>query len=95
LRHVYESLATFDPPKSIQHPLLICVGEREPSEMGIGALKIARNYLRLYPSAHGVIMPGARHAWLLQFPDVFAETVRAWVTGQPLPEILKPILMPH
>jgi pimeloyl-ACP methyl ester carboxylesterase len=91
LRHIYESLANFEPPKDVQQQLLVCVGEYEPSEMGIGALQIARRYLKLYPSAQGVIMPGAKHAWLLQYPDDFAEMVRAWVTGKPLPPILKPI----
>jgi pimeloyl-ACP methyl ester carboxylesterase len=91
LRHIYESLAAFEPPKDIQQPLLVCVGEYEPSEMGKGAMQIARDYLRLYPSARGVIMPGAKHTWMLQFPDSFADMVRAWVTGQPLASILKSI----
>ena len=32
------------------------------------------------------VAPGAKHAWCLQFPDLFAALLRAWVTDKPLPE---------
>lgn len=91
LRRVYDSLVTFTVPQTINQPILFCVGDQEPSGMGMDALHIAQKYIRLYPSAQGFLMPGAKHAWPLQFPEIFAEMVRAWITQQPLPLMLKPI----
>jgi pimeloyl-ACP methyl ester carboxylesterase len=79
-------MARWSLPQRIQSPLLLAVGEKEPS----AARSFTRAYLRQFPQARGVIVPEARHGWPLQFPDLFAGMVRAWVTGQPLPETLKP-----
>lgn len=32
------------------------------------------------------VVPGAVHGWDLQFPELFAEGIRAWVEKRPLPE---------
>ncbi len=32
--------------------------------------------------------PGVGHIWNLEAPDLFTETVRAWITDQPLPRQL-------
>ncbi|CAM1510861.1 Fc.00g083740.m01.CDS01 [Cosmosporella sp. VM-42] len=34
----------------------------------------------------GVVIRGAVHTWNLQKPELFAEGIRAWVEGKPLPE---------
>jgi hypothetical protein len=33
-------------------------------------------------------VPGVGHVWNLEAPDLFNETVRAWITDQPLPQKL-------
>ena len=90
LRQLYTELTKFEMPQDISSPVLVCVGEKEPGAARLyGA--IALHPLRRYASPRGVAMPNGGHAWPLQFPDVFAEMVRAWVTGRPLPAILKPL----
>jgi hypothetical protein len=34
------------------------------------------------------LVSGARHNWSMQLPDLFTQTVRAWITGQQLPKAL-------
>lgn len=82
MRHFMTELAHWELPQQIHNRLLLVVGEKEPK----AAFGFAKGYLRRYPNAYGVIVPGARHAWSLQFPELFAKMTRAWVTGQPLPE---------
>ncbi len=38
--------------------------------------------------ARAVMAPGVGHIWNLEAPDLFTETVRAWMTDQPLPRQL-------
>ncbi len=40
-------------------------------------------YLKRFPSTCGIVVPGAKHAWSLQFPYLFADMDR------PLPEEMK------
>jgi len=82
MRHYMDALATWELPDAIHNPLLIAVGEKEMK----AAYTFARGYLKRFPAARGVVAPNAKHAWCLQFPDLFAELVRAWVTDQPLPK---------
>ncbi len=89
MRHYMHELAVWQLPARLEQPLLLVVGEREPR----AAFTFARKYLAHYPKAIGRIVPGARHAWSLQYPDLFAELVRAWVTDNALPAQLK-ILSP-
>jgi hypothetical protein len=41
-----------------------------------------------FPHGQARVAPGLRHAWNGQAPELFAQVVRAQVTGQPLPEEL-------
>jgi pimeloyl-ACP methyl ester carboxylesterase len=82
MRHYMGELGSWQMPEAISQPLLMVVGEKEMK----AARGIARGYLKRYPGAKGVVAPGASHAWCLQFPDLFAELVRRWVTDKPLPE---------
>lgn len=68
-------------------PVLVAVGGKETPV----ARAMARRLCRAMAGARGVMIPGAGHLWNLQFPDLFAEVVRAWVTDQPLPEGLEPL----
>ena len=68
-------------------PILVAVGGKET----IPAKQAARKLLAAIPGAHGVVAPGLSHVWNLQAPDLFADTVRAWVTDAALPTALRPL----
>ncbi len=68
-------------------PLLACVGSKET----IPAKQAAKKLTQMVPNTRGVIVPGLNHVWALQDPRLFADTVRAWVTGKKLPDALEPI----
>jgi pimeloyl-ACP methyl ester carboxylesterase len=87
MRNYMDELSTWQLPDCINQPLLLAVGERESR----AAFRFARNYLRHYPHAQGLVVPGVRHAWSLQNPDLFANLVRTWVTDSPLPPRFKPL----
>jgi len=90
LRPIYSELTKLEMPEKISSPLLICVGEKEPGAAKLYG-QISLRPLKKYPSARGVVMPNGSHVWALQFPDIFAQMVRAWITDHPLPSILRPI----
>jgi pimeloyl-ACP methyl ester carboxylesterase len=81
-------LATWTLPEAIASPLLVMVGQKEMK----AAFTFAKGYLKRYPGAAGAVAPNATHAWCLQQPELFADTVRAWVTGQPLPASLTKLI---
>ncbi len=85
MRHFMTDLATWQLPEKITSPLLVMVGEKEMK----AAFTFAKGYLRTFPEARGAVAPQATHAWCLQNPELFAQTVRAWVANQPLPAVLK------
>jgi hypothetical protein len=51
------------------------------------ALKLSR----LAGQVTARLVPEVGHVWALQNPDLFAATVKAWVTENPLPAGLKPL----
>lgn len=69
---------------AVAAPTLLLVGEKE--------LKIMResvhDLLAAMPAAQGYIVAGAIHNWSLQLPDLFTETVRAWIADRDLPTAL-------
>lgn len=65
--------------------LLVVAGQKET----VAAKSAARTARREIVGATGVIVPGARHLWNLQYPDLFTDMIRAWVTGAPLPRELR------
>ena len=73
-------------PLNNEIPLLACVGSKET----IPAKQAARKLVRTVPHTQGVIVPGLNHVWALQDPDLFAQTVQAWVTQNSLPKSLIP-----
>ncbi len=74
--------------QTVTVPTLLLVGEKE--------LKIMResvhDLLAVMPSAKGYVVSGAIHNWSFQLPDLFVQTVRAWITGQALPVALVQVL---
>ncbi len=90
LKPIYSELTKLEMPEDVLCPLLVCVGEKEPGAAKIYG-QISLRPLKKYPLARGVVMPNGGHVWALQFPEVFAQMVRAWVTDHPLPTILRPL----
>ncbi len=70
--------------QSVTVPTLLLVGEKELKIMK----ESVRDLLAAMPNAHGYVVSGAIHNWSLQLPDLFTQTVRAWITGQVLPNAL-------
>jgi pimeloyl-ACP methyl ester carboxylesterase len=70
-------------PIEAPSPVLVCIGEKET----LPAKNMARKYVKMLRNVRGVIAPGG-HVWNLQHPDLFAGTIRAWVTDSPLPDAL-------
>jgi pimeloyl-ACP methyl ester carboxylesterase len=84
-RTLIECLMQQQLPERLSGPLLVTVGEKET----LPAKQAAQKITGLYPSATGRIVPGLGHVWALQNPDLFAATVKAWVSDTPLPPTLK------
>lgn len=86
-RTLIEALSQQQLPATLAGPLLALVGEKET----VPAKQAARKLASLYPQASGRLVPGVGHVWALQNPQLFADTVRAWVCGAPLPASLRPL----
>jgi pimeloyl-ACP methyl ester carboxylesterase len=71
-------------PSANNSPTLVAVGEKET----IFALSAARTLKRGMRVTRGVIAPGGGHVWNLEYPELFSDMVRAWVSDQPLPKEL-------
>lgn len=84
---VLESYLDIEMPVKTTSPTLVAVGQKET----FYAKRAARQLSRAIPNARGVLVPGVGHVWNLQAPDLFADTVRAWITDQPLPDTLTPL----
>ena len=84
LSQVMQTYLEIEMPSMTNSPTLVAVGEKET----FYAKRAARRLSRSIPGARGVMVPGCGHVWNLGAPDLFAETVRAWVTDQPLPSRL-------
>ncbi len=72
-------------PQGVQTPILVTFGQKEI--LLTRANRAARELCRTLP-AKAVMVPSVGHAWNLEAPDLFTDTVRAWMTDQPLPKEL-------
>lgn len=43
------------------------------------------------PESRAVVVKNAVHAWDLQFPELFAEGIKAWISSEDLPQEYKPL----
>lgn len=64
--------------------LLLVVGQKET----FVARRMARQYAAAVPGITVRTVQGVGHAWCLEQPALFAEMVRAWLDGAPLPAAL-------
>ncbi|MBI5567404.1 MAG: alpha/beta hydrolase [Chloroflexi bacterium] len=69
-------------------PTLFLVGQKELKLMHDSL----RDSLKAMPSAQGYGVANAIHNWSMQLPDLFTQTVRAWITDRALPTELKPLV---
>jgi len=84
-------------PQGLEHvnvPALIVVGKREYAAMH----QSARDLANAIPSAQAFEVNHTRkmslaeeHNWNLSTPDLFTQTIRAWINDQPLPLALQPL----
>ncbi len=81
--HVAGALVKTEVLRGVQVPVLVAVGKKED----FMAKRAARELSRTIP-AQAVMAPGVGHIWNLEAPDLFTETVLAWITDQPLPPAL-------
>ncbi|CAA9559742.1 MAG: hypothetical protein AVDCRST_MAG86-679 [uncultured Truepera sp.] len=65
-------------------PTLVIAGEREQALIRESVPRLTA----VLPDAQGYVVPGLGHGWSGEAPELFAQTVRAWVTEQPLPKEL-------
>jgi pimeloyl-ACP methyl ester carboxylesterase len=68
-------------PHTGQTPILAVAGRQEAfvTQQAVSGVK------RMLPGARGALVPGAGHFWNLEFPDLFTQTVSAWIEEEPLP----------
>ncbi len=79
--------ATFRVPPHLDRvtvPTLLLVGEKELKIMR----ESTRDLLKAIPSAKGYVVASAIHNWSMQLPDLFTQTIRAWINDQSLPKEL-------
>jgi len=69
-------------------PALITVGEREMRPVK----QRAKRVIAAFPNAQGCIVQGVGHVWSLEAPDLFQQTLRAWMVDAPLPTQLAPMI---
>jgi pimeloyl-ACP methyl ester carboxylesterase len=65
-------------------PLLTLVGEQE----NIRVLDSQRILLKALPNAQACKVPGGRHGWIGEQPELWGQTLRAWLRQEPLPDEL-------
>lgn len=75
-------------PRESEAPTLVIVGGKENAIAKQGAKKVAASLKH----ARGMAVPGVNHVWNLQAPDLFTDTVRAWIEDRPLPDVLQPLI---
>ena len=83
--HFADALVKMELPQGVHAPILVTFGQKE-IYMTM-ANRAARELSRTLP-AKAVMAPGVGHVWNLEAPDLFTDTVRAWMTDQPLPKEL-------
>jgi hypothetical protein len=75
-------------------PTLLVVGKKEYAAMRQSACDLAQAIpsAQAFEVAHQRKMSLAEeHNWNLAAPELFTQTVRAWLRGQPLPPALQPL----
>jgi pimeloyl-ACP methyl ester carboxylesterase len=79
-----QGMTRWEFPHYGQTPILAVAGRLEAfvNQQAVYEVK------RTLPGAKGALVPGAGHFWNLEFPDLFTQTLRAWIEDDPLPDRL-------
>ncbi len=90
VRRMYDEVLNYDLASAFDRcdaRVLALAGDKE-----VGAIvQGLPHFAAVMPNAVMAYAPNAHHAWNGEHPQLFADTIRAWVTGQPLPAALKPV----
>ncbi|HEY3343933.1 MAG TPA: alpha/beta hydrolase [Anaerolineaceae bacterium] len=96
LIHMLQSSLSFRQPAGLEKanvPVLVVAGRKEYREMRLSAQQL----VRALPCAQGRFLSlgpcsslRKEHNWAMTAPDLFNQTVRAWIEGRPLPLALVP-----
>lgn len=89
-RRIFEEAVDYQVSPALRHihnPTLVTAGGRE-SKIILEAVSVIS---AMMPNAEGRLAPGLGHDWNVEAPDWFNATVRAWITGAPLPDRLQAI----
>jgi pimeloyl-ACP methyl ester carboxylesterase len=81
IQHFSQELAKVRLPRNGYVPALIAVGQQETFVTKHAAYEMSR----ALTGVRGALVPGVGHFWNLEAPDLFAQTVRAWIQDEPLP----------
>jgi pimeloyl-ACP methyl ester carboxylesterase len=69
---------------TVANPTLVMIGQKEVSVIHRSAAEL----LNVLPAATGRVVPKMNHNWPLAAPQLFADTLRAWIDSKPLPAAL-------
>lgn len=86
--HFADSFVQMQVPQGVKARVLVTVGQKEDFLMKRAARQLGRTL-----PAQAIMVPLVGHLWNLQTPDLFTETVRAFLTNQPLPKALVALSM--
>ena len=87
MRRLFNEITDFGLPPELSgrtQRLLAVAGAEEAKAIREGV----QHFAAVIPNATAALAPNAHHGWNGEFPQLFSDMVRAWVTGQPLPETL-------
>lgn len=84
---VFDEFQAQDVPRLEGVRALVLAGEREAGFIRNNQRKICD----ALADSTGYVVPGGGHTWNFQLPELFNQTVRAWVLGEPLPTALIPL----
>jgi len=83
--HFADELVKRELPQGAYTAILVTFGQKEI--LTTMANRAARELCQTLP-AQAMMAPGVGHIWNLEAPDLFTETMRAWITDQPVPKEL-------
>jgi len=83
-RNINKAMSKVTVPTGKVPPTLVVVGEKEP----LISKRHAKAICASADGATGKIVPGVGHVWNLEAPDLFNQTIQAWLAEQPLPTAL-------
>jgi pimeloyl-ACP methyl ester carboxylesterase len=87
---IFEANMSFELPAGLDKitiPVLLTVGEKEYGMMKQSARKLAA----AMPGARAYLVRGVGHNWPLTRPDLYTQTLQAWLVGANLPAELTPL----